>query len=146
MTRAQRCRGISLVEILIAFLILLVAVLTMVGYTTTIHKAASEGKRQALASMEARSMLERIRDFPGAFDQANTPAGLTDTKAEYLLEGEADTTKNEAGRKSAAQFHLTGKVRQVEGEVFAVAVTAEWDEDGRHRQVVLESRMVRNGY
>jgi hypothetical protein len=133
-------------EVIVAFLILLIAVLTMVGYTTTIHKAATEGKRQALASMEARSMLERIRDFPNAFDQANTPEGLSETHAEVLLDGEADASKNEAGHQSAAQFHLLGKVHQESGEVYAIVVTAQWDEDGRHRQVVLESRMIPNSY
>lgn len=125
-----------------AFAILLVAVLTMVGYTGTIHRAAHEGKRQALASVEARSMLERIRDYPGAFEQALLPEGLEDTRSEYLLSGETDESDNEVGRTSAALFHLVGKVAPVAGHVHSVVVTATWTEDGRERKVVLESRMI----
>lgn len=141
-----RRSGFSLLELLVAFLILLVAVLTVAGYTTTVHRAANEGKRQALASVEARAMMERIRDFPDAFDKASSVDGLTDVRAEYLLEGEADATKNEAGKKDAAQFRLLGRVAPVSGEVYSVVVTAEWAEDRRPRKVTLESRMVRPGY
>ena len=91
-------------------------------------------------------MLEKIRDFPPAFDQAITASGLTETRSEYLLSGETDPTKNEAGRKSAAQFHLTGKVWQISDEVYGVSVTVNWDEDGRPRKVALESRMIRTSY
>lgn len=139
-------RGFSLLELLVAFLILLVAVLTVVGYTTTVHRAANEGKRQALASIEARAMLERIRDFPDAFAQAATPQGLTEVREEYLLDDESNASKNEAGKKAAARFHLLGRVTPVSGEVYSVVVSAEWSEDRRPRKVVLESRMIRSGY
>lgn len=138
----DRYRGLSLLEVLVAFLILLTAVLTLVGYTTTVYRASSEGKRQALASIEARSMLERIRDFPDAFEQASQPGGLSETRSEYLLDGEADATKNETGRKSSAQFEVIGTVIPLHGEVHQVVVTVNWQDDGRPRQVVLESRMI----
>ncbi len=144
--QAPRQRGFSLLELLVAFMVLLVAVLTVVGYTTTVHRAANEGKRQALASVEARAMLERIRDFPDAFDKAASPAGLTDERDEYLLDDEADASKNEVGKKDAARFRLLGRVAPISGEVYSVVVTAEWSEDRRPRKVVLESRMIRNGY
>lgn len=141
-TRRAGARGLSLVEVLLAFLILLIAVLVLVGYATTVHRAAKDGKRQALASMEARSMLETIRDYQVAFDQAATPAGLSDTKAEYLLDAESDASKNEAGRMAAAQFHILGKVEPLSGDVYRVIVTVNWQEDGRPREVVVESRLV----
>jgi type IV pilus modification protein PilV len=146
MLRNHHSRALSLIEVLVAFLVLLVAVLTLVGYTTTIHRAAKEGKRQALASMEARSMLERIRDAPSAFAQAVTPEGLSETKLEYLLDSESDETKNEAGRMAAAQFRVLGRAEQVAGEIYRVVVAVQWAEDGRERQVVLESRMVRTDF
>lgn len=139
---SKKIQGISLLEVLVAFLILLTAVLTLVGYTTTVYRASNEGKRQALASIEARSMLERIRDFPDAFEQASKPGGLLETRSEYLLDGEADLTKNEAKRKSAAQFRVNGIVTPVHGEVHKIVVTVEWVEDGRPRKVALESRMI----
>ena len=114
----------------------------MVGYTGTIHRAAHEGKRQAMASVEARSMLERIRDYPVAFKQALLPEGLEDTRSEYLLSGESDESDNEQGRMSAASFHLVGKAALISGNVYSVVVSAEWTEDGRERKVVLESRMI----
>lgn len=143
MPLSKRSRGLSLVEIMIAFLVLLIAVLVLVGYATTVHRAAKDGKRQALASMEARSMLETIRDYGAAFDQAATPDGLTDTKSEYLLDGEADSSKNEAGRMAAAEFHILGRVEPLSGEVHRVTVTVEWQEDGRPRKIELESRAIR---
>lgn len=138
----KRPHGFSLLEVLIAFLLLLVTVLTLVGYTTTVHRASHEGKRQALASFEARSMLERIRDFPGAFEQAQKPGGLSEVKSEYLLTGETEAEDNEDGRKSAAQFRINGTARLIEGEVYQIVVTVEWDEDKRPRKLVLESRMI----
>ena len=142
LTRNARARGLSLVEVLIAFAILLIAVLVMVGYATTVHRAAKFGKRQALASMEARTMLETIRDYPVAFAQAATSEGLTDSKAEYLLDTEAEAGKNEADRMSAAQFQVLGRVEPLSGEVHRVVVRVEWQEDGHPRQVVLESRAI----
>lgn len=139
----RQSRGVSLLEILIAFLILLVAVLTLVGYTATIHRAAAESKHQALASMEARALIERIRDFPPMFEQAATPAGYTETKTEYLLDGEADARDNEVGRQSAAEFQLTGRANHVIDDIYRLTVQATWDDDGRARQVTLETRMVR---
>lgn len=139
----ERSRGISLLEVLIASFILLVSVLTMVAYTVMIHRASIEGKRQATASMEARALLERVKDYPPMFEQASTAAGYTETKAEYLLDGEVDPHKNEAGHRSAAQFQMEARVRHLASDIYAVTVTSTWLEDGRPRQVVLESRAVR---
>lgn len=146
MVRRKRWRGLSLLEVLVAFGILLVAVLTLVGYTTTVHRAAREGKRQSLASVEARTMLERIRDFPEAFERASQPGGLTEIRSEYLLEDQADERANEAGRQAAAQFTITGVVTPLHEEICKVVVTVSWHEDGRPRQVVLESRAIAIGH
>jgi Tfp pilus assembly protein PilV len=138
-----RSRGVSLLEILVAFVILLIAVLTMVGYTTTIHRAARESKREAVATMEARSLLERIRDYPPMFLDAASPAGYTETKTEYLLDTEAIAEDNELGQQSAAQFQVEGRAQHISGEIYGIVVTVRWDEDGRQRKVVLESRLMR---
>ena len=130
-------------EILVSFGILLIAILTLVGYTTTIHRAAKEGKRQALASAEARTLVEKIRDYPVIFEQAATPAGYTETRTEYLLDGESNPEDNEVGREAATNFLLLAKAEHVIGEIYAVVVTVEWEEEGRLRQVKLENRMER---
>ena len=133
----------SLLEILIAFTILLIAMLTLVGYTTTIHRAASESKRQAIASAEARTLMERIRDFPPLFEDAASASGYTETQTEYLLDTETNSQDNESGNKSAAEFLLEARATHLSGAIYRIVVTATWDEDGRQRQVVLESRMDR---
>lgn len=144
MTSRFRFAGVSLLEVIIAFGILLVAVLTMFGYVATIHRAASESKHQALASMEARALVERIRDFPPMFLQAATdPAGYTETRQEYLLEGEVDARDNEVGRQGATQYELVGRAAHVREDIYRLTVRASWEEEGRVRQVVLETRMVR---
>lgn len=130
-------------EILLALLILLIAILTMVGYTVTIHRAAKEGKHQALATVQARALLERVRDYPPMFMQANDPAGYTETRTEYLLDTETDTSKNEAGQRAAATFELEARANPITNDIYGLVVTARWDDDGRTRNVVLESRMKR---
>lgn len=143
MLKTRSNAGVSLLEILVAFLILLVAVLTMVGYTTMIHRAASEAKRQAVATMEARSLLERARDYTPIFLYAASPLGYQETKTEYLLDGEVAAEDNEVGRKSAAQYQMDARAQHISGTIYGIVVTATWLEDGRQRQVVLESRMHR---
>ncbi len=137
----SKAAAVSLLEVIIAFLILLIAILTMVGYTAMIHRSASESKHQAQASMEARSLLERVRDFPPLFEQAlNDPDGYQETKIEYLLDDEDDPTKNEVGRKAAATFRLQARVFPITDEMYRIVVTGVWDDDGRQRRVTLESR------
>jgi Tfp pilus assembly protein PilV len=142
----RKSRGLSLLEVLIAFLILLIAVLTMVGYTATIHRAASESRNQALASMEARSLLERTRDFAPVFEAAAETGGYTETKTEYLLGDEESPEDNEEGRRAAMSFTMTSRTEHVAGDIYRIEVTATWEEQGRVRTVVLESRGVRPGY
>jgi type II secretory pathway component PulJ len=139
-------RGVSLMEVMISFTILLVAVLTLVGYTSMIHRASSESKHQAIATIEARSMLERIRDDRSTFEQAETPEGLEETKVERLLSGEVDAEDNEVGHEGAMEFQLIGRVTPVAGDFYAVVVRASWEEKGRIRQATLESRMIRPGF
>lgn len=131
---------------MIAFIILLVAVLTMVGYTAAIHKAAKESKRQAQASTEARSTLELLRDSKAAFEQAASPAGYQVTKTEYLLDGEVAPEDNETGNQAATTYEVTGRARPLSNTIYALTVTAVWEEDQRVRQVVLESRAYRPGF
>jgi Tfp pilus assembly protein PilV len=138
-------KGLSLVEVLVAFGILLVAVLTIVGFTAMIHRAAHEGKRQAIASMEAKSVIELLKDSEVDFVTAATGAGYVDTKTEYLLTGEANSADNEVGRQSAAQFQITARANHISGDIYGLVVRASWLEDGRPRQVVLESRTVHPG-
>ena len=57
MSNRVKTAGVSVLEILISLLILLVAILTMVGFTVLIHRSATESRRQAIASVEARSLF-----------------------------------------------------------------------------------------
>ncbi len=132
-------------EVLIAAALLLITILTMVGYIVTVHRAATEGKRQALASMEARTMLERAKGWEPLFEAACQPGGWSETKTEYLLDGEAAAEDNEKGQKSAAEFRLRVTARHIAGDIYSLTVTSSWDEDGRPREVILESRAVRPG-
>lgn len=135
----------SLLEILIAFSILLVAVLTMVGYVTTIHRASNESKRQAVASVEARALLEQVRDSKTDFEQAASSSGLQATRTQYLVDTEADDSKNEKGHKAAAVFQLDARAAYLSGDFYSLVVRADWQENGRQRKVVLESRALRPG-
>ena len=141
----RHTHAMSLVEVPVAFVILVVAVLTIAGFTALIHRAAHEGKRQALASIEAKSVLEQLKDSRVEFEAAASAGGYTIDKSEYLLNGEADPSKNEAGTISAAQFRITGRATHIAGDIYGLTVTASWDEDGRPRRVVIESRTVRPG-
>lgn len=117
------------------------AVFTMVGYTALVHRAASEGKHQALASVVARNLLERVRDHHPFFEQAlNDPDGYREVHIEALLTEEFDGRTAEVDRKAAAEIQLTAKVEPVTDRIYRLVVTAHWTEDGRPRQVVLESR------
>lgn len=137
--------GLSLVEVLIAAALLLITILTMVGYIVTVHRAANEGKRQALASMEARTLMERAKGWSPLFEAACQPNGWSETKTEYLLSGEAAAEDNELGHKSAATFRLQVKARHIAGDIYSLTVSSSWDEDGRPREVILESRTIRPG-
>ena len=91
-------------------------------------------------------MLERIRDDRATFEQAETAAGLQETKVEQLLSGEAEVEDNEVGREGAMTFQLIGRVTPISGDFYAVVVRASWEEQGRVRQATLESRMIRPGF
>lgn len=137
-------RGLSLLEIMIAFVILTVAVLTMVGYTALIHQAANEGKRQAIASMEAKSVMEQLKDSAPDFAEA-ADGGYVTERVEYLLDEEVDPTQNEVGSKSAARYAIVARAEHIAGDIYGLVVTASWSEDGRPRTVVLETRTIRPG-
>lgn len=143
--RRRRARGLSLLEVLVAFLILLVAVLTMVGYVATIHRAASESKNQAVASVEARALLEELRDSEIEFVQAASASGLQTTRTQYLLDGESESTNNEVGREAATVFRLDARANHISSDFYGLVVSAHWEEEGRTRKVVLESRSLRPG-
>ena len=137
---SKKNKAMSLLEVLLALAILAVAVLTLVGYTVTIHRSAREGKRQGIASYEARSALELLRQSKPDFEAALTATGYTDTKMEFLLDGETDSSQNEIGRKAAATFEVLGRAELVANDTYRLVVTVSWDDDGRAREVVLESR------
>ena len=134
--------GVTVLEILISLLILLVAILTMVGFTVLIHRSATESRRQAIASVEARSLLERTRDSTPIFDAA-LAGGYTELTSEALLSGEVDSEDNEVGNQSSARFRLEARATHVSGEIYNVVVQAFWTEDGRDRSVVMESLATR---
>lgn len=115
----------------------------MVGYTTMIHRASVESKRQAVATMEARALLERARDYTPIFLYAVSPGGYDEARSEYLLDTESVAEDNEVGQRSAAQYLLNARAAHVIGNIYSIVVRATWQEDGRQRQVVLESRMTR---
>lgn len=132
----------SLLEVLLALAIFVVAVLTMVGYTITVHRSATQGKRQAMASYEARSTLELLRESEPDFTAALGPTGYTDTRVEYLLDSEAVSEQNETGRKAAATFNILGRAQLVSHDTYRLVVTVSWSDDGYAREVVLESRAI----
>ncbi len=139
--QSHRCQsGLTLAEIVAALGILTIAVITMVSYFATIHRAAREGKNQGIATMQARTILEKLRDSPSAFAVAKTSEGYRETHEELLLENETDPEKNEVGRKSAMVFEGEGKAVLVAGEIYSLVVIVRWTEEGRQRNVVLESR------
>ncbi len=113
----------------------------MVGYTALVHRTATEGKRQALASVVARNLLERVRDHQPLFEQAlNDADGYLEVHTEDLLSEADDGRLAEAERKAATEIRLTAKAEPVNDRIYRLVVTAEWSEDGRPRRVVLESR------
>ena len=140
--KRSKTAGVTILEILISLLILLVAILTMVGFTVLIHRSATESRRQAIASVEARSLLERTRDSVMLFDAALS-GGYTELTSEALLSGEALAEDNELGNQSSARFRLEARASHLSGEIYSVVVTAIWTEDGRERRVVMESRSLR---
>lgn len=142
MSNRVKTAGVSVLEILISLLILLVAILTMVGFTVLIHRSATESRRQAIASVEARSLLERARDSTLIFDAALS-GGYTELTSEALLSGEVDSEDNEQGNQSSARFRLEARASHVSGEIYNVVVEAFWTEDGRDRRVVMESLATR---
>ena len=142
MSNRVKTAGVSVLEILISLLILLVAILTMVGFTVLIHRSATESRRQAIASVEARSLLERTRDSTLIFDAALS-GGYTELTSEALLSGEVDSEDNEQGNQSSARFRLEARASHVSGEIYNVVVEAFWTEDGRDRRVVMESLATR---
>ena len=136
-------RGLTLAEVILALGVLAVGILTLVGYMTTIHRAAREGKNQAMATMHARSILERVRDSATEFALAATPAGYTQTRNEVLLAGEAAPENNEETRRGATVFNCTARAQTITTDIYSIVVDVRWAEQGRERKVVLESRATR---
>jgi Tfp pilus assembly protein PilE len=143
---ARGRRGLSLSEIIVALGVLAIGILTVVGYITTIHRAAREGKNQAMATMHARSILEKVRDSNPEFQQALTPAGYQVTREEVLLEGEELEANNEAGRRSPTVFQCQARATHLASDIYSVVVRVNWQEHGRPREVVLESRAQRPAF
>lgn len=143
-TRKQ-IRAMSLAEVMIASVVLLVAILTMVGYTVAMARTARESKSQALASMYARTVLERMRDSRADFDMAHS-TGLSLTEVEVQLTGEAIAGDDEVGREGAIHFEIEGRALPLSAGIFSLVVRVNWQESGRTRTLVLESRAPRPAF
>lgn len=143
MVRQNSVKAMTLAEVMVAAVVLLVAILTMVGYTATIARAARESKSQALASMYARTLIEQIRDSQEDFDLASSAAGMVVDQEEVLLSGEALPDHDEVGREGATQFQLVARATPLTDSISSLVVTVTWSESGRVRTLILESRAPR---
>lgn len=74
----QRRRGVALVEVLVAMLVVSVGVLAMAGLLATASRYGKTSEFRAVATLLASDMADRIRANKDALRSNATPAGRTD--------------------------------------------------------------------
>ncbi len=127
-------RGLTLAEILIAVAVASVALLTMVLFTSVIHRAAREGKSQATASTLARTELERLRADPQYLRRVQDEAPFTVERTEVI-------DSSQRGRLAPTVFtvEITLTPLSSNDHFLESTVLVHWNESHRQRQVSLHS-------
>ncbi|MBI3925758.1 MAG: prepilin-type N-terminal cleavage/methylation domain-containing protein [Armatimonadetes bacterium] len=128
-------RGLTLAEVVIAVAVAAVALLTLVLFTSMIHRVAREGKSQAAASTLAREAVERLRTDSEYFDQA-----LAENPLEF--EREQLIGQSQQGKIAPTRFQVSVELEPMEGSgnrFFKTSVRVEWTEEHRDREVLLET-------
>jgi prepilin-type N-terminal cleavage/methylation domain-containing protein len=128
-TGNQSERGFSMVEPLVAMVVLTVSLLGAVGMFAVAQDGVTGGGKSLEAMALAESKMERLRALP-------YPALLTDG----LSDGEAQAEPSTA-RLSSKGIVLIWKVRPDRPALFLsraalIFVTAEWSERGGHRRTI----------
>lgn len=127
-------RGLTLAEILIAVAVASVTLLTLVLFTSVIHRAAREGKSQAAASTMARTELERLRMDADFLTQVRDSGGLSLERTELL-------DASQEGRVSPTVFTINIDLTPLSGSdrFLEAGVRVTWTEHYRQREVQLHS-------
>lgn len=133
-TKVRRSRGFSIVEVLVALVVLSVGMLGIAGlYVTTLRASGSALYRTQAVSL-ASDMADRIRANPfggaaytGAGTNRNCVAGGVDCNATEMAEDDLFWWRTQLGQVLPS---ATGTVIRVAGPPQAFTITVSWTEPG----------------
>lgn len=118
MTRSKKPKGFSLIEVLIALVILSIALLALAGLMVQTTRNNSFGNHMTEASTFAQDMLERLsaRPIKDITSGADDVTGLTDTKS-----------------STGQAYHRSWTVTMTPDSTHAeVAITINWNDPISH--------------
>lgn len=142
--------GVSLAEVILALGVFAIGVLALIAYLVTTHRAAKESKHQAIATMFARTLLEKTRDSADRFKQATAAGGYTEDFQEQLLKDESGTAPDDDEQTRIGKLTFTGHIIATptastlpSDGIYSLVVKVQWQEQGRNREAILESRTLK---
>lgn len=126
-----RARGVTLVEAMVALLIMSFGMLALVGLQANLRRSADVAKQRSEATKLAQVNMEGSRAF-AALETASAPVGVT------AFDALAAASVNSAGRTdSNATFALTRRVLAIDNPpMSAVDLSLEWLDRAGESQVV----------
>lgn len=147
---ARQQRGVSLIEALVAFLIMSFGMLAVVGMQGTMRRSADLSKQRGEAVRLAQADLDLVRDFsvleldPAALP-ASAPASGAPAQARAFAQIASQAATEIPDVSSNTTFSLKRDViPAANGNVALVRVTVSWsDRAGQVQQLVLNSSVAR---
>lgn len=125
-----RRRGLTISEMVLAFAILIIAVISVASFVVTVYRSVKEGKFQSVGSSLAQSELERLRNDAEALTELtqNAATGVSDKTVDI--------------DQVPIRFHqviMAQPVGSMGNRYLQVVATVEWEQNGRQRRVRLET-------
>jgi hypothetical protein len=114
----------------LAFAILIIAVISIASFVVTVYRSVKEGKFQAVGSSLAQSELERLRNDADALTELtqNAATGVSDKTVDI--------------DQVPIRFHQVVTAQplgSMGNRYLQVVATVEWEQNGRQRKVRLET-------
>lgn len=132
-SRVNRCQGFSLLEVVIASLIFLTALVLMTTLWTRYHSALTQSRNRLVANGLAKAVMEQR--IAGGYGSLNPIVGVPQTQT-FVSNNQV------RGRRSNQTFDTTFEATDPGGAgstLRRLVVTVTWEEDTEAKELVYES-------
>ena len=125
--KTRHCRGVTLVEVLVATLIFSLALTALLGSMIAINDLLDLNRDRSQATLDLRSMMERIRATPFSDITTHFPNGTLDGSITWPYTGIIGTATLRAE-------HITVTFANLNVDPLEIKTTLTWlDKKGRSR-------------